>query len=149
MTTAQDDQVGGTQQTPVVQPVQSTQQQPITPVGGSKEAFAQQTPASEWVSPSTPEVVLPQEVKDAGVEAHPVTETISADAHKSGVRMANNAMVVPTVTQETVSIETQPSVLHHLKKMHKKVSDSLSWLVRLIIKEQDKKAHSTSSGLTD
>jgi len=166
MTTAQDDQVpnpiqanpstppqsgvrsGNIVGTTVPTSTQTPVQAPVTtPVGGPKEAMAAPSPVSEWVSPSTPEVVLPQEVKDAGVEAHPVVETISADAQKSGVRMANSAMTVPTVQEETVNLESSSTMLHQLKSMHKKVSDSFSWLVRLIIKEQDKKAHSTDSGL--
>lgn len=128
----------------VQQPVQPPVQQPTQPVGGPKEAPVATAPVTEWVSASTPEVVLPQEVKEAGVEAKPVVEVISADAQKSGVRMANSAMAVPTVSEETVSLDTPASVLQQLKKMHKKVSDSFSWLVRLIIKEQDKRASTKS-----
>ncbi|HYK08485.1 MAG TPA: hypothetical protein VEW42_03235 [Candidatus Eisenbacteria bacterium] len=139
---------GGQPAAQPVQPQQPTQpgpkaHQPLAGVGGPKEAMGAPSPVSEWVSPSTPEVVLPQEVKDAGVEAHPVVEKISEDAQKSGVRMANSAMTVPSVQEETINLETSSTVLHQLKSMHKKVSDSFSWLVRLIIKEQDKKAHAT------
>lgn len=112
--------------------------QPIAPVGGTKEAPIPVAKSSEWLTQSTPEVILPQEVKAAGVESKPVVETISEDAKQAGVRMAHSAMPVPTVSEETVNIKTPRNILVQLKNAHKKVSEGFSWLVRLVIKEQDK-----------
>lgn len=125
------------------QPVQSAQQmpqqrvqQPAQPVGGPKEM---PRIGNEWVAPSTPEIVLPQEVKEAGVEAHPTILQVSQSAQQSGVRMANEAMTISPVGADTINLQTPRSVLDQLKAAHKSFKDSFSWLIRLIIREQDKK----------
>lgn len=109
----------------------------ISPTTGTKEAPVG-APITEWVSPSTPEIVLPQEVKAVGVEAKSVVENISESAKQAGVRMASHVATVATVKAEVLDLKTSRNVLEHLKGMHKNVKDGLSWLVRLIIREQEK-----------
>ena len=122
------------------QPVQrqplpaAPQQQGV--VGGPKEM---PKVGSEWVAPSVPEVILPQEVKTAGVEAHPSVPQVGPQAAQAGVQHAKEATPVESVKVEALGMKTPRSVLSHMKAMHKSVKDSLSWLVRLVIKEQDKK----------
>lgn len=119
-------------------------QQPVqqyTSVGRSKEMPG--APSNEWVAPSTPEVVLPQEVKEAGVEAKPSMPSIPQDVAKAGVVHAKEATPAPTVS-EPFGMKTPRSVLQQLKETHKKVTEGFSWLVRLIIKEQDKKEKGAS-----
>lgn len=125
-------------------PVPPRGNQQVQPVGGKKEAPISIPQSGEWVSPSTPEIVLPQEVKAVGVEAYPPIPQVSQAAAQSGVRMANEAMTITPVTAETINIQTPRNVLNQLKSVHKSVKDSFSWLVRLIIKEQDKKEKGAS-----
>ncbi len=120
------------------QPVVPVQQQPVQPVSGRAKEVPS-VPVGEWVSPSTPEVVLPTEVKEAGVEAKPIAPSIPPSAQQVGVRPAKEAMPVASVKAEPLGMQTPRGVLHHLKSAHRKVSDSFSWLVRLVLKEQDKK----------
>ena len=123
------------------QPQQPVQQvvQPANPVGGPKEM---PRIGNEWVAPSVPEVVLPQEVQEAGVEVQPVIPQVSPSAQQAGVAHAKEATPVETVKVEPINLKTPRSVLDHLKAAHKSVKDSLSWLVRLIIKEQDREVKS-------
>lgn len=134
----------GVQQPILATPVSPQGNQQVQPIGGRKEAPIGMPQSGEWVSPSTPEIVLPQEVKAAGVEAHPPIPQVSQAATQSGVRMANEAMTITPVTAETINIHTSRSVLNQLKAVHKSVKDSFSWLVRLLIKEQDKKEKGAS-----
>lgn len=144
------------------QPVQSNSQQPAQPAvqqparqpvitsqpvsGGPKEAPRPIGQSAEWVSPSTPEVNLPKEVSEAGVESRPVVQPIPQVVQQLGVQHAKEATPVNSVKVEPLTIQTPRSVLDHLKTVHKSVKDSFSWLVRLIIKEQDKeKNHPTQS----
>lgn len=96
-------------------------------------------PSAEWVSPSTPEVVLPKEVAAAGVEAKPVVPSIQQAAQQVGVVHAKEATPATPVKVEPLGLKTPKGVLVQLKEAHKKVTDGFSWLVRLIIKEQEKK----------
>jgi hypothetical protein len=125
-----------------VQPVQpaSPVRQPIS-VGRAKEMPAVPT---EWVSPSTPEVVLPSEVKETGVEVKPVMPAVLPSAQQAGVTHAKEATPVPSIKVEPLGMKTPRSVLTQLKNAHKKVSDGFSWLVRLVIKEQDKEEKGAS-----
>lgn len=122
------------QPTSVPQPVQQPQQ----PVGGRAKEMMPQS-SNEWVAPSTPEIVLPKEVQAAGVEAKPLIPTIPPSAQQAGVQHMKEATPVPTVKEEPIGMKTPRSVLQHLKAAHRKVSDSFSWLVRMVLKEQDKK----------
>lgn len=125
---------------PPVQQTQPVQQsplpaqpipQPIQPVSGrAKEA---------WVAPSTPEVVLPQEVQEIGVESSPVVPVLSNTAQQAGVSHAKEATTVILSENESLGMKTPPPIITHLKTVHKKVSDSITWLIRLIMKEQEKK----------
>lgn len=128
------------QPTQPVQPASPQVQQPVS-VGRTKEMPSVPT---EWVSPSTPEVVLPQEVKEAGVEAKPVMPSVSQAAQQVGVQHAKEATPVTSVKVEPLGMKTPRSVLTQLKNAHKKVSDGFSWLVRLVIKEQDKREKGAS-----
>lgn len=113
---------------------------PAQPVGaGTKEAPIPAGLMGEWVSPSTPEVVLPKEVQEAGVEVQPVLPQVTPSAQQAGVAHAKEATPVEGVKMEALGMQTPRSVLNQLKSVHKSVKDSFSWLVRLIIKEQDKK----------
>jgi hypothetical protein len=94
---------------------------------------------NEWVSSSTPEVVLPKEVQEAGVEIQPVVPQVTQSAQQAGVTHAKEATPVESVKVEPLGMQTPRSVLNQLKAVHKSVKDSFSWLVRLVIKEQDKK----------
>lgn len=96
-------------------------------------------PSREWVSPSTPEVIVPKEVAAVGVEAKPVVPSIPQAAQHAGVAHAKEATPVTPVKVEPLGMKTPKGVLLHLKEAHKKVTDGFSWLVRLIIKEQEKK----------
>lgn len=124
--------------TPLSQQPMQPVTQPVMPVGGKKEAPVGMPNPSEWVAPSTPEIVLPKEVKDAGVESHPVIPQVSQDARQQGVQMSGQNIPAPHVTAEIIGMQTSPSVLEQLKTVHKSVKDSFSWLVRLIIREQKK-----------
>lgn len=104
--------------------------------GGAKEM---PPVTNEWVSPSNPEIVLPQEVKEAGVEANPTVQPIPSSAANVGVKMAREATPVKPVEEEQIGMQTPRAVLTQLKNIHKSVKDSFTWLVRLVIKEQDKK----------
>ncbi|HSD98963.1 MAG TPA: hypothetical protein VLB73_04730 [Patescibacteria group bacterium] len=127
-----------------VQP--AAQPQPVVPVsGGVKEAPLIPTQPREWVSPSTPEVILPKEVQAAGVEVLPVTQSIPPSAQQAGVVHAKEATPVTPVAAQ-LGLQTPRSVLDNLKNVHKNVKDSFSWLIRLVIKEQEKeKNHPTDS----
>jgi hypothetical protein len=122
---------------PVRQPVPAA---PIQPVGTrTKEAPLPAGLTNEWVSSSTPEVVLPKEVQEAGVEIQPVVPQVTQSAQQAGVTHAKEATPVESVKVEPLGMQTPRSVLNQLKAVHKSVKDSFSWLVRLVIKEQDKK----------
>ena len=112
--------------------------QPVQPISGGrgKEVIAAPT---EWVAPSTPEIVLPQEVQSAGVEAKLVVPSLTKEAQQAGIKHAKESTPVTPVTEITLTMQTSHSVLMQLKKVHKSVKDSFSWLVRLLIKEQDKR----------
>lgn len=127
-----------TQQPVQPQPVVQKPQQPVvSPVGGKKEAVT--AVPTEWVSQSTPEkIVLPKEVEQAGVEVTPTTPPLLPSAQQAGVMHAKEATPVVPVAAEPLGLKTQRSVLSQLEKAHKSWKDGFSWLVRLIIKEQDK-----------
>ncbi len=131
-------------QQPVRQPVAPMPAQPIS--GGSKEAPVPLGAAQEWVSPSTPEVVMPKEVSEAGVEATPVIQPIPQQVQQLGVQHAKEATPVESVVAEPLGLKTSRSVLDQLKAAHKSVKESFSWLIRLILKEQEKKENHTTSG---
>ena len=124
------------------QPVQ--QPQPIQPVSGGKKEMPPL--GSEWVSASSPEIVLPKEVQEVGVEVQPTVPTVQPSAQAAGVQHAKEATPVSAVKAEPLNLATPRSVLNHLKNAHKSWKDAMSWFVRLIIKEQDKqKNHPTES----
>lgn len=129
-------------QQPVRQPVQNPQ--PI-PTGRAKEMPPL---GNEWVSPSTPEkIVLPKDVEKAGVEVQASVPTILPNAQQAGVAHAKEATPVQPVAIEPLGMQTQPNLLKHLKTVHKSWKDAMSWLVRLILKEQEKKeSHSSGTG---
>ena len=117
-------------QQPTVQPVQQ-------PISGRKEAPA--SPSKEWITPSTPEVVLPQEVKEAGVETKTDFPQLTPEQKAAGLQVAKEATEVKPLEQTALNTKTPRATLEILKRAHKKVTEGFSWLVRLIIKEQDKK----------
>lgn len=113
-----------------------TPPQPL--IGGTKEAPRPVAQSNEWLSPSTPEIVLPNAVKEAGVEAKPVVQVVPQAAQQAGVRMAKEATPPSTVSVEHISLQTPHPVLVQLKKIHKNVKESFSWLVRLLVRQQDR-----------
>lgn len=120
-------------------PVQQPQQQPVS--SGPKEAPAMPPISSEWVASSTPEVVLPQDVKAAGVEARSELPSLTEDQKSAGLRAAKEATEVKPIPQTALNMQSPRSLLLSLKETHKKIADSFTWLVRLIIREQDKREH--------
>src|SRR5579872_4741250 len=91
-------------QAQVPQPV-PTPVQPVVPVsGGAKEKLATAVTPKEWVSASTPEVVLPKEVQEAGVEATPVMPSVPSAAQAAGVQHAKEATPVSPVATEPLGI---------------------------------------------
>ena len=137
MSNGQND-VGTPQQQPV-QPTPATPVKPTTPVGGMKEGAPVAAP-TEWVSPSVPEVTPTAEVSKF-VEATPEIPSIPQAALQAGIKHAKEATPVPTVKAEPINLTTPHPVLMALKKAHGSIKDSMSWLVSLIIKEQDKISH--------
>ncbi len=126
---------------------QGAQPSAVQPVsGGPKEAPKMPSLAGEWVSQSTPEVILPQEVKDIGVETKNDFPQLTTEQKAAGLRAAKEATEVKPLETTALSPKTPRVSLEILKQTHKKVTDSFAWLVRLIIREQDKQAHETGSG---
>lgn len=118
-------------------------QQPVLPVSGSaKEKVSMPSLSTgEWVASSTPEVELPSEVKDAGVEVRSETPQLSQEVQAAGVKMAKEATpVVSSQGPKPLDLTTPPATITLMTKVHKSAKDAISWLVRLIKKEQDRTA---------
>lgn len=121
------------------QQINQVPQQPISPVsGGPKEALRPIGQSREWVSASTPEIVLPQEVQQAGVEAKPLVPQVPQSAQEAGLQPAKETAPVGSVTMEHISLKTPHPLILQLKKIHKNVKESFSWLLELISRQQDR-----------
>lgn len=127
-------------QLPVSTPASTGTQLPVTtPIGGMKEGSPVAAP-TEWVSPSVPEVVPTQEVSQF-VEVHPEVPPIPQAARLAGVKHAKEATPVQSLKAAPLGLATPHPVLVVLKNAHKNIKDSMSWLVSLIMKEQDREKH--------
>lgn len=123
---------------------QQSIQQPLESISVGRSKEMPSMPSTEWVVPSTPEIVLPREIEAEGIEAKPILPPIPLDVAQAGVVHAKEATPVSIVKEVPLSMQTPRSVLQQLKQTHKKVTEGFSWLVRLIIKEQDKKEKGAS-----
>lgn len=103
---------------------QSPEREPI-PRGGT----------NEWAKLSEPEVVLPDEVIEAGVEVVPVTPTISRQQQAAGVNFANEATPVLTEPSEEFHFPFTLPQTEEIIHRDKDISDSLRWLATLIFRE--------------
>jgi hypothetical protein len=102
--------------------------------------------SSEWVAPSTPEVQIPQEVQEVGVEAQPTIHPVPGDAQAAGVQLAKEAVPVQPVAATTVDINTPRSLIDSLKKAHHSVKDAFRWMLEVVSLAQDKKAREEEKG---
>lgn len=99
-------------------------------------------PVAEVLTPSDAEPDIPQEVKEAGVEASPNTEqpNISPQVQQlTGIKPVSDAVPLPTAPSDTIQLPMPEPEAEQLIKT-KKVADSIRWLATLIV-EQTKRAH--------
>lgn len=117
-------------------------QQVPTSVGSSGKEQGPVGNVAEYVTPSTPEVATPPEVKEY-VEVKPEVPVVPQSAQQAGVKLAKEATPVILKEQETerINLSTPHPVLLALKKAHHSIKDSVYWLVSLILKEQDRREH--------
>lgn len=137
MDTAQDNVVQPVDTTQVQQPQTATQIQQATqstqsvsvPVGG-KEYEA----VSGVVAASHPEVVVSEQVQEAGVESHPDPEVVqlTPDQQKAGIQPAKEATPLPlqpTLINLPIPEEKMQSILKRPNP-----TDSITWLATLLKK---------------
>ncbi len=99
-------------------------------------------PVAEVLTPSDVEPDIPQEVKEAGVEASPNTEQpkIPQQVQQlTGIKPVSDAVPVPTAPSDTIQLPMPEPEAEQVIKT-KKVADSIRWLATLIL-EQAKRAH--------
>lgn len=124
------------------QPVDNAQgkktQQPVSGVAKEMSPLPPLS-SSEWVAPSTPEVHIPNELKEH-MEATPIP-TVSQDAGAAGVRLTKEATPVTIAADEPLGMNTPPSVLEKIKKAHSSMKNSIRWLAEVIGLAQKKRDH--------
>lgn len=117
---------------------QQTQQpsQPVSvPVGGKETVAMSQT--TEFIAPSTPEIAPKPEVSEY-MKVTPVVPPLSQDAQQAGVAHAKEATPVHTSETASLNLQTPHPTIQTMMGIHKNVKDGITWLLRLINREQEK-----------
>ncbi|HEX7041844.1 MAG TPA: hypothetical protein VF189_01205 [Patescibacteria group bacterium] len=105
--------------------------------GGAKEhSPIVSTPPQEFITPSTPEVQIPQELKEH-MEKSP-TPNIPQDAGASGVKLEKEETPVIISEDESLNLNTPPSTLAGIKQT-KSIKDAVRWFAELIGLAQKKR----------
>lgn len=119
-----------------------TTSQPIQPTPISipqKEQGPAINSTPEIIKPSG-EVVLPQEVSEAGVEKTPEVQPLPPDAEKVGVKLAKEATPVVREPSGAVQLPKTEEAVKSEMKTQKNPSNSATWWLMLMWR-QFKKMH--------
>ena len=130
------------QQQVVQQPVQTPQepvaQQSVSVPAGGKE---QEAMGVGGIQPSQPEVVVPQEVQEAGVETATAEEPQLTQEHKdAGLEAVKEAAPVPHNSSK-VQLPENYKAPQGFSLFHQKVKDAATWLWLLLFKVEEQKEH--------
>lgn len=137
----QSTQQTSVQPTPQINPSQATH---VSSGGKEKSPLPSLSPA-ELVTPSTPELVIPQELKEH-MEATPVTPALPNDVQNAGVKLAKEATPITSAGDDSLGMQTAPSVLMGIKKAHSNIKDSIRWLAELVGLAQKKRDYEIMKG---
>jgi len=114
---------------------QEDQKASISSVGGHKEAGPGVVKSNEALSPSTPELELPAEMKEMGAETKSEIPSFPEAVEKIGVRHAKETTPVTTQPTGVVILPMTKTQTQTILKKHKKIRDSLIWLAMLIFRQ--------------
>lgn len=122
-----------------------TQTTPLSPLTGGEQIpqgtvhpEAEPLPPSginEWAKLSEPEVALPTEVIEAGVESVPVTPVITPSQQAVGVIPAKETTPIPSEPSENFHFPFTLSQTVEIMHKDRDIKDSLRWLATLIFRE--------------
>lgn len=125
---------------PVQEPAvaQPAQQQPVNVPSGGKE---QEAAVVAEVQPTQPEIVVPQEVKEVGVEATPSEEPELTQEHKEvGMEAVKEAAPVPSGPKVVQLPEDYKAPKGFFPLMNQKVKNAATWLYFLLFKAEQQAA---------
>lgn len=126
------------QQQPVQTPQEPVTQQSVSVPAGGKE---QEAMSIGGIQPSQPEVVVSQEVQEAGVEAIPAEEPQLTQEHKdAGLEAVKETAPVPQ-NPSKVQLPENYKVPKGFSLFHQKVKDAATWLWLLLFKVEQQKEH--------
>lgn len=130
--TASDDQ-NQVQSQPTVQPVSPPQKE-------QEGLVSDYLKASEIAKPE-----ISKEVSEAGVEAVSEVPQITIEHKKAGLEPAKESVPVQVGPQGLVNLPMGQTQAQSILKLHKKVTESVTWLAMLILRQfqimQSKKAN--------
>ncbi len=145
MVTAQDDQGKNPVQTPQQgSQIPAQSQQPFGSTQGKSTVGSivkEQGPvgAQDWAS--VKEVTVPKELQEAGVETKPVVTPIPQAAQQAGVKLAKEATPITEPPESTYTLQTPHPLIVAGMKLNNNVKNGLTWLLRLIKRQQDIEEH--------
>lgn len=115
-----------------------TQPQPVVPAspvsGPVKEAEPVALP-SEYIQPTEQHVEMPQEVREAGVEAVRETPDLTLHDQKAGIELAKEATPVAIEPSGMMQMPMTKEKAEETIKIHKKISDSVVWLATMVLRQ--------------
>lgn len=93
------------------------------------------TVQTEHIKPAEIEPVIHPEVKEAGVETYTEKPVLDQEHVKIGVTHSPDSTSVPTQPSGIINLPLTERQATNVVKVHKKVSDSVTWLAVLVLRQ--------------
>lgn len=120
-----------------LEPVAQSQQADTIPVAGKEHEAV----VVAEVEPAQPEVQIPQEVQEAGVEAVASEEPQLTDAHKeAGMEAVKEAAPIPSGPSKVQLPEDYKAPKGFFSLLHQQVKHAATWFYLLLFKAQEQAA---------